>query len=87
VLQANGFQARVDPTKKDSAVPPGHVAEQSPSGRASRGQVVTLYLSTGKGAAVPIPGQPLPPGVTPPTPPGRGGGGRGGGGGGGGGNN
>jgi membrane peptidoglycan carboxypeptidase len=82
LLRAMGFQVRIAPEKKDSAVPAGNVAEQSPTGRAARGMVITLYLSTGKGAPVagqPVPGQPVPPG---PNPPGRGGGGRGGGGGG-----
>jgi membrane peptidoglycan carboxypeptidase len=87
LLQSSGFQARIAPEKKDSAVPAGSVAAQSPSGRAARGMTITLYLSTGKGApGAGTPGLPLPPGQTlPAPPPGRGGGGRGGGGGGGGG--
>jgi len=79
VLRSQGFQVRISPEKKDSAVPAGNVAEQSPSGRAAPGMTITLYLSTGKGAAaaVPPPGIPLPP--RPPNPgPGPGGGGGGG---------
>ncbi|HEY6745989.1 MAG TPA: transglycosylase domain-containing protein [Mycobacteriales bacterium] len=87
VLQAGGFQVRIAPEQKDSTVPAGFVAAQSPSGRASRGMTITLYLSNGKGApGAGTPGLPLPPGQTlPPRPPGRGGGGGGGPGGGGGG--
>jgi membrane peptidoglycan carboxypeptidase len=87
LLQSSGFQVRIAPEKKDSAVPAGSVAEQSPSGRAARGMTIILYLSTGKGGPVVVPpGVPLPPGVpVPPPGGGRGGGGRGGGGGGGGG--
>jgi membrane peptidoglycan carboxypeptidase len=95
LLQGDGFQVRVAAERMDSAVPANFVAQQSPSGRAARGQTVTLYLSSGKGVAA-QPGQPggpiVPPGVNPPganpnpNPPGRGGG-RGGGGGGGGGDN
>jgi len=81
VLRSGGFQVRISPEKKDSAVPAGNVAEQSPSGRAAPGMTITLYLSTGKGAGggatVPPPGVPLPP--APPNPgPGPGGGGGGG---------
>jgi membrane peptidoglycan carboxypeptidase len=84
LLQASGFQVRIAPEQRDSAVPAGSVAAQSPSGRASRGMTITLYLSTGKGApGAGTPGLPLPPGQTlPPKPPGRGGGGGGRGGGG-----
>jgi membrane peptidoglycan carboxypeptidase len=79
LLQADGFQARIAPEKKDTAVPAGRVGEQSPTGRAARGMTITLYLSTGKGAPTAgPPGLPLPPGVPTPNP---GGGGRGGGGG------
>ncbi len=88
LLQSTGFQARIAVEQKDSAVPAGNVAEQSPSGRAAPGMTITLYLSNGKGAPVagtPVaggPGQPVP-GPTPPARPkppgGRGGGGRGGG--------
>lgn len=81
LLQSSGFQALVAPEQKDSAVPAGFVAEQSPTGRAARGMTITLYLSTGKGAPVAgTPGQQPTPGPTPTPPPGRGGGGRGGGG-------
>lgn len=64
ILVANGFQAQVSNERKDSAVPADFVAEQSPSGRGSRGMMVTLYLSSGKPAAgqpgQPQPGQPSP---------------------------
>jgi membrane peptidoglycan carboxypeptidase len=80
LLRGQGFQVRIAPEQKDSAVPAGHVAEQSPSGRAAPGMTITLYLSTGKGAAAP-PGAPRPP-VIPIPNPGGGGRGRGGGGGG-----
>jgi membrane peptidoglycan carboxypeptidase len=75
LLRSSGFQVRIAPERKNSAVPAGNVAEQSPSGRAAPGMTITLYLSTGKGAATPAP-----PGT--PNPPGRGGGGGGHGGGG-----
>ena len=66
-LQVAGFQVRVAPEQKPSPYPAGSVAEQSPSSRASRGQIVYLYLSNG---------QPPPPTTGPgqpgqPTPPGR----------------
>ena len=83
ILRSQGFQVRIAPEKKDSAVPAGNVAEQSPSGRAAPGMTITLYLSTGKGGAVAVPpGLPLPPGLPglPKPPGGRGGGGGGGGG-------
>ena len=85
VLQAGGFQVQIAPEQKDSPEPAGSVAAQSPSGRAARGMMITLYLSNGKGAPA-AGGLPLPPGQTlPAPPPGRGGGGgRGGGRGGGG---
>lgn len=73
LLIGDGFQVQIAEERKDSNVPANFVAEQSPVGRAARGMRVTLYLSTGKGAAQPG-GQPGTP------PPGRGGGGRGGGG-------
>jgi membrane peptidoglycan carboxypeptidase len=80
ILRAQGFQVRVAPELKDSPVPAGHVAEQSPVGRAAPGMTITLYLSTGKGAPAP-PKLPLPPGLPGPPGGGRGGGGGGGGGG------
>jgi membrane peptidoglycan carboxypeptidase len=80
ILRAQGFQVRIAPEKKDGPVPAGHVAEQSPQGRAAPGMTITLYLASGKGA----PGAPGAPGGVPPgfpLPPGvPGGGGRGGGG-------
>lgn len=86
LLSGQGFQVRVADERKDGPVPANFVAEQSPSGRASRGQTITLYLGSGKGMAQPgqpgqtgQPGGPTPPGT---NPPGQGGGGRGGGGGG-----
>ena len=54
VLRSQGFQVRIAPENKDSAVPAGNVAEQSPSGRAAPGMTITLYLSTGKGAAAAV---------------------------------
>jgi hypothetical protein len=83
VLRSQGFQVRIAPERKDSPVPAGNVAEQSPSGRAAPGMTITLYLSSGKGGAPP-PQIPLPPGFPIPNPPGGGGGGGGGPGGGGG---
>jgi membrane peptidoglycan carboxypeptidase len=55
LLAASGFQAKVSDERKDSAVPAGNVAEQSPSGRAAPGMTITLYLSSGKPAAQPTP--------------------------------
>jgi len=81
VLRSQGFQVRIASERKDSAVPAGNVAEQSPSGRAAPGMTITLYLSSGKGAVVvpPPPRIPLPPGLPKPPRPGPGGGGGGGG--------
>jgi membrane peptidoglycan carboxypeptidase len=91
LLQGDGFQVKIADERKDSPYPANFVAEQSPSGRAARGQLITLYLSSGKGAPAPggQPGQNQPnpnPNPNPNPRPGPGGG-RGGGGGGGGGNN
>jgi membrane peptidoglycan carboxypeptidase len=47
ILQASGFQVTIAPERKDSQVPAGLVAEQSPSGRGAPGQMVFLYLSSG----------------------------------------
>jgi membrane peptidoglycan carboxypeptidase len=64
LLQGQGFQVRVSNQQKPSAYPAGTVAEQSPSGRSSKGGIVFLYLSTGKpptptsGPGQPRPGQP-----------------------------
>jgi membrane peptidoglycan carboxypeptidase len=86
ILRAQGFDVRIAPERKDSPVPAGNVAQQSPMGRAAPGMTITLYLSNGKGAAAPAPpGLPLPPGLPIPRPDPGGGGGHGGGGGGGGG--
>lgn len=68
LLQGQGFQVRLATERKDSAYPPEIVAEQSPSGRASKGQIIFLYLSSGK-PPEPSPGAGAP-GV--PTPPGGG---------------
>ena len=68
LLQTFGFQVRVADERKDSPLPPDRVAEQSPSGRASKGQIVFLYLSSGKAPApTPAPG-PGRPGRPTPTP-------------------
>ncbi|MGY4645124.1 penicillin-binding protein [Cellulomonas sp. URHB0016] len=76
-LKGAGFSVSVDPNQIPSTVPAGSVAEQSPTGTATLGAVVTLKISNGQ----PPTGQPGFPGQ-----PGNGGGGGGGGGNGGGGN-
>jgi membrane peptidoglycan carboxypeptidase len=79
LLIGDGFQVRVADERKDGPVPANFVAEQSPSGRAARGQQITLYLSSG--VNTPQANQPGQPGQAgQPRPPGRGGGRRGGGG-------
>ncbi|HYT09991.1 MAG TPA: transglycosylase domain-containing protein [Mycobacteriales bacterium] len=76
ILQASGFQVTIAPERKDSPVPAGLVAEQSPSGRGSRGQMIFLYLSSGKQPAAPGgSGAPGDHGRPRPGPPGGGGGG------------
>lgn len=67
VLIANGFQVRVSDERKNSAVPTDFVAEQSPSGRGSRGMMIVLYLSNGQPPAG-TPGQPGQPGQVLPPP-------------------
>jgi beta-lactam-binding protein with PASTA domain len=76
LLQTYGFQARVADERKDSTLPPDRIAEQSPSGRASKGQIVFLYLSSGNAPPAPPdngqpgrPGHPGRPGIPSPTPP------------------
>jgi hypothetical protein len=77
LLIGDGFQVRLATERKDGPVPANFVVEQSPSGRAARGQQITLYLSSG--VNTPQANQPVPPGQAGrPRPPGRGGG-RGGG--------
>lgn len=70
LLQGAGFQVRVADEQKPSAYPGGTVAEQSPSNRASRGQIVYLYLSNGQ-PPPPSPGAGQPGQPGPPNPPGR----------------
>jgi membrane peptidoglycan carboxypeptidase len=68
-LQSFGFQVSVSGERKDSPYPPNVVAEQSPSGRGVAGQVVTLYLSSGRApAAAPAPA-PAPGATAGPAPP------------------
>jgi membrane peptidoglycan carboxypeptidase len=87
MLQQAGYQ--VKPVQTNRADPKGMVVNQSPRGAALKGEIITIYVSTGYVPPVqteePVPptgGQP-PSGGTPP--PGNGGGGPGPGGGGGGG--
>jgi len=63
LLAAHGFGARLSDERKDSKLPPDRIAEQSPSGRGSRGMTVILYLSSGKAknAEPGQPGAPQPP--------------------------
>jgi membrane peptidoglycan carboxypeptidase len=71
-LKGAGFTAVVDPKPVASDCPPGTVAKTSPSGTASKNSIITMYVSSGPGAA----------GGGPPTGPGPGPGTGGGGGGG-----
>jgi membrane peptidoglycan carboxypeptidase len=48
-LRQAGFSVTVAPEQVDSWVPAGSVAEQSPSGSASKGANITLRLSNGRG--------------------------------------
>ena len=58
VLQASGFPVVIAGERRDSPYPANFVAEQSPINRATRGQTVYLYLSSGRPpAARPGPGQ------------------------------
>lgn len=75
MLEQRGFRVQVDPNQIASSVGAGLVAEQSPSGTATKGATITLRISNGQGAPPPAPGGD-----------GGGGGGNGGGGGPGGGN-
>ncbi|WP_136517967.1 penicillin-binding protein [Cellulomonas telluris] len=64
-LEAAGFRVSVSGEQVSSSLPPGTVAEQSPSGRAARGTTVTLRLSSGQppapaGGGQPQPGFPFP---------------------------
>ncbi|AEE47506.1 penicillin-binding protein [Cellulomonas fimi] len=67
ILEQRGFRVSVDPTQIPSGQAAGTVAEQSPSGTATKGSTITLRISNGQGG-----GQPQQPG------PGPGGGGDGG---------
>jgi membrane peptidoglycan carboxypeptidase len=70
ILASYGFGIEVSSERKDAALPPDRIADQSPSGRALPGQRITVYLSSGK---PPQPtGQPTGPGGVPiPGPPRR----------------
>ncbi|QGQ18266.1 PASTA domain-containing protein [Cellulomonas sp. JZ18] len=82
-LEGAGFRVSVAGDQVSSPYPAGTVAEQSPSGTASRGATITLRLSNGQPPAPPA--GPAQPGVGFPGP-GNGGGNNGGGNNGGGGN-
>jgi len=47
-LTSAGFQVTVSKDRVDSHIPEGRVAEQSPSGTATAGSVITLKLSSGR---------------------------------------
>lgn len=59
ILEQRGFKVRVDGAQVPSSVPAGSVAEQSPSGQATKGGTITLKLSNGQGGGQqPGPGGP-----------------------------
>ncbi len=72
ILEQRGFKVRVDGAQVPSNVPAGSVAEQSPSGQATKGGTITLKLSNGQGGGQQPPGPGGPGGF-----PGGGGGGPG----------
>jgi membrane peptidoglycan carboxypeptidase len=61
LLQGQGFQVKLSDERKDSTYPPDLIAEQSPKDRASKGQIIFLYQSSGKPPA-PTPGTTATPG-------------------------
>ena len=60
------FNVIVDPKPVESECPPGSVARSSPSGKASKNSIITLYISKGPGGG--NPGDPGGGGSGPPTP-------------------
>jgi membrane peptidoglycan carboxypeptidase len=49
-LKGAGFDVTVDATPVDSDCPPGTVAKTAPSGSASKGSIITIFVSNGAGA-------------------------------------